>query len=182
MSNKNFICTVLFLLCAISLVAQNKESKWTAGISLASAKYTVTQSKVVGGEFVFQTPRFNISRYFAKGFKLDAGFATALGDSQKYTTFDGTLRYDFNRSDENTVPYIMLGGSFISAKAFTPTLNFGVGNTFWFSQKYGINIQAMYRLSQDKFSSQTSHLYTSVGVVYSFISRSLVPRLWQQKH
>ena len=176
-----FITLLLFL--TSSLISQNRENKWTIGLSLASAKYfTKTQARKVGGEFVYQSPRINISKYLFKGLTLDAGFSTAIGDSQKYTNFDGAIRYDFGKSDENVVPYIMLGGSFISALSFTPTLNLGAGSTFWVSQKIGLNLQFMYKYSQDRFTSQFSHIYTSVGVVYSFGSRSLVPRLWNSRH
>ncbi|WP_299672366.1 hypothetical protein [uncultured Polaribacter sp.] len=146
---------------------------------LASAKYSFEDAKTVEGEWVFQSPRFNISRNLFKNLTLDAGFAAALGDAQKYTTFDGAIRYDFGTSKNNVVPYVLLGGSFISAIRFTPTLNFGAGTTFWFTPKYGLNMQFMYKFSETRFESQKSHIYTSVGLVYSFGNRSLSPRLWE---
>lgn len=109
--------------------------------------------------------------------------STAIGDNQKYTTFDGLARYDFGTSQNNVVPYVFIGGSFIKAEVVTtPTANFGVGNTFWFSDKYGLNLQFMYKYSQDKFQSQKSHTMTSIGLVYSFGSRTLNPRLWSSSH
>jgi hypothetical protein len=178
---KSFIL-ILILFFSHSIFSQNNENKWTFGLSLASAKYTPSQAKVVGGEFVYQSPRVNISRYMFSNITFDAGFSTAIGDTQKYTTFDGAMRYDFGTSNNNVVPYILLSGSFINANAFTPTLNLGAGNTFWFSPKYGLNLQGMYKFSQDKFESQRSHIYISVGLVYSFGIRSLAPRLWNQSH
>jgi len=180
MKKISLFIVVLFL--SQSLLSQNNENRWVFGVSLASAKYTPTQAKVVGGEFVYQTPRFNISRYMFSNITFDAGFSTAIGDNQKYTTFDGMMRYDFGTSNNNVVPYLLIGGSFINANAFTPTVNMGAGNTFWFSPKYGLNLQVMYKFSQDKFESQKSHLFTSVGLVYSFGNRSLSPRIWNQNH
>ncbi len=178
----NFIITFLIIF-SFNLSSQNTENKWVAGISLASAKYvTEHQAKIVGGEWAYQSPRFNVSRYLTKGLTIDAGFATAIGDKQKYTTFDGAIRYDFGTSMNNVVPYLLLGRSFISAKLLTPTVNLGAGNTFWISSKYGVNLQFMYKYSQDKFSSQFSHYYTSVGLVYSFGERSMVTRLWNSNH
>ena len=172
---------VLFL--SQQLFSQNSENKWTFGVSLASAKYiTKLQARKVGGQFVYQTPRLNLSKYMFSGLTLDGGVSTAIGDTQKYTTLDGTIRYDFGTSDNNVVPYVLLGGSILIANRPTPTLNFGAGNTFWFSQRYGLNIQFMYKYSEERFESQFSHYYTSVGLVYSFGLRSLVPRIWNENH
>ncbi|MEE9406787.1 MAG: hypothetical protein V3V28_01805 [Polaribacter sp.] len=181
MKKSSLLIVLLFL--SYSLLSQNKDNKWTFGASLASAKYMTTfQAQKVGGGFVYQTPRLNLSKYLFYNITFDAAISTAIGDTQKYTTFDGAIRYDFGTSNNNVVPYLMLGGSFIKAKALTPTLNFGAGNTFWFSEKYGLNLQLMYKYSQEKFQSQFSHFYTSIGLVYSFGTRSMSPRLWNDNH
>lgn len=172
---------VILLVCfTLQVKSQNEKQKWAAGISLASAQYlTAFQGNALGGKYIFQTPRFNISKYMLSNITLDAGISVALFDSQTYTTFDGTLRYDFGTSKNTVVPYILLGGSFIKAKVLTPTINIGAGNTFWLSQNYGFNLQVMYKYSEVKVESQFSHFYTSMGLVYSFSSRTLNPRLWQ---
>jgi hypothetical protein len=171
---------IIFLFLTLQVSAQNENQKWTAGVSLALAKYmTDFQADVLGGGFVYQTPRFNISRYMFSNITFDAGISAAIFDSQTYTTFDGLVRYDFGTSRENVVPYMLLGGSFIKARALTPTVNVGAGTTFWFSQNYGFNLQLIYKYSEVKHESQFSHFYTSVGLVYSFSSRSLNPRLWE---
>ena len=174
---------IIFSFLTLSISSQNSENKWTFGVSLASAQYSTDfQAKALGGQFIYQSPRFNISKYMFANITLDGGISTSIGDTQKYTTFDGTLRYDFGTSNNNVVPYLLLGGSIISADRPTPTLNFGAGNTFWFSENYGLNLQFMYKYSQDKFESQFSHTYASVGLVYSFGSRSMFPRLWNENH
>lgn len=172
---------LLFLvafLISISLISQNKKQKWTAGVSIAAAKYSFNDAKIVGGQLAHQIPRINISRYFLKNFTLDAAFSTAIGDKQDYTTFDGAIRYDFGTSRDEVVPYILVGGSFINAVRFTPTLNFGAGATFWFNGNYGLNFQLLYKFSETQFESQRSHLYPSVGLVYSFSYRSLRRTFW----
>jgi hypothetical protein len=169
---------IVIIFLSHSMFSQNHENKWAFGFSLAFAKYTPKQATVVGGEFVYQSPRVNISRYMFSNITFDAGFSSAIGDTQTYNTFDATMRYDFGTSNNNVVPYLLLGGSFINANAFTPTLNTGAGNTFWFSSKLGLNLQVMYKFSQDEFESQRSHFYTSAGLVYSFGVRSLAPRIW----
>ena len=61
--NKNSLLTVLALIFTISFLAQSKESKWTAGVSYALAKYTPEQSKIMGYQFVHQFPRLDVSRH-----------------------------------------------------------------------------------------------------------------------
>ena len=177
----NFFAIVLLFL-ATTLFSQNENNKWTFGLSLASVKYSDEDGKTLGGAFINQTPRISISKYMFYNITFEGSFSTAIGDNQKYTTFDGTARYDFGTSQNNVVPYVLIGGSFIKAKTLTPTVNFGAGGTFWFSESYGLNVQLMYKFSQDKFSSQKSHMMPSVGLVYSFGTRSLNPRLWGSIH
>ena len=166
---------IIFLLAfTIHIKSQNIQQKWTAGISLAGAKYTY-----IGPPLVEVSPRLNISRYIFKGLSLDMGFAKdVIGDGQSYTTFDGSLRFDFGQSNYNTVPYILIGASALKGKVITGTMNLGVGNTFWFSSKYGLNFQLIYKYSRDIIQSQRSHLYPSLGLVYSFGARNLNPRIW----
>ena len=167
---------IIFLLAfTIHIKSQNIQQKWTAGISLAGAKYTY-----IGPPVVEVSPRLNISRYIFKGLSLDMGFAKdVIGDTQTYTTFDGSFRFDFGQSNYNVVPYILIGASSLKGKVITGTMNLGVGNTFWLSSKYGLNFQLINKYSKDIIQSQRSHLYPSLGLVYSFSARNLNPRVWQ---
>ena len=166
---------IIFLLAfTIHIKSQNIQQKWTAGISLAGAKYTY-----IGPPLVEVSPRLNISRYIFKGLTLDMGFAKdVIGDTQTYTTFDGSLRFDFGQSNYNVVPYVLIGASALKGKVITGTMNLGVGNTFWILPKYGLNFQLIYKYSRDIIQSQRSHLYPSLGLVYSFSARNLNPRIW----
>ena len=169
---------IVFLTFLPIVNAQNNNNKWVAGLSVGSVLYSNSSSKIMGGAYIDQIPRLDISRYTFKNLTLNAGFSFSVLDNQKYITFDGVVRYDFGASQNNAVPYVLIGGSFINAIRTTPTLNFGVGNTFWFSPNYGLNMQLMYKYSEDRFESQRSHLYTTIGLVYSFRRRSRNPRLW----
>jgi hypothetical protein len=182
MKIKVLIFCVIFSASTKLMNAQNSENKWVFGVSLGSAVYSDEEDRKKGGVFVSQVPRINISRYMFKNITFDAALGFAAIDTEDYTTFDGIIRYDFGTSYNNVVPYVLLGGSFISASQLTPTLNFGAGNTFWIFPNYGLNFQIMYKFSEAQFSSQFSHLYTSIGLVYSFKSRNLNPRLWDMKH
>jgi len=173
---------LLFFVSTLVIKAQNDRNKWTFGVSAASALYFEQDKKAIGGTFINQTPRLTISRYLFNNLTMVGSYATSALDSQKYTTLDGALRYDFGASYDNVVPYVLLGGSFVTAQQLTPTLNFGVGNTFWFSPSYGINFQLIYKYSKDRFQSQYSHFYPSIGLVYSFKPRNMNMRLWDRKH
>jgi hypothetical protein len=78
------------------------------------------------------------------------------------------------------VPYVFIGRSLIKASTLIPTTNFGIGNTYWFSDKDGFNFQVMHKDSQVKFASQKFHFMSSVGFVYSFGLRSRQPRVWEK--
>ncbi|PQJ77211.1 hypothetical protein [Polaribacter glomeratus] len=173
---------LLFFVSTLVTKAQNDTNKWTFGVSAASALYFEQDKKAIGGAFINQTPRLTISRYLFNNLTMVGSYATSALDTQKYTTLDGSLRYDFGASYDNVVPYVMLGGSLITAQQLTPTLNFGVGNTFWFLPSYGVNFQLMYRFSETRFTTQFSHFYSSIGLVYSFKPRNMNMRLWDRKH
>ena len=183
MKFKNSIFFLLFFASIFIAKAQNIDSKWTFGMSAASAMYFEEDGQKIGGSFINQTPRITITRYLFNNLTMDVSYSTSTFlDTQKYNSLDGILRYDFGTSYDNTVPYVLLGGSFITAEQLTPTLNFGVGNTFWFMPNYGLNFQLMYKFSETKFASQYSHIFSSIGLVYSFKSRNMNVRLWDRRH
>ena len=128
--------------------------------------------------FISQSPRFSLAKHMFPGVTFVGSVSTSIGDDADYTTFDGVARYDFKTSQNTTVPYVLIGASFVKAFRLTPTVNFGVGSTFWFSNKYGLNIQAMYKYSEERFESQKSHIFPTIGLVYSFKGHGANPRLW----
>lgn len=183
MKFKNSLFLLLFFVGTFMAKAQNIDSKWAFGMSAASAMYFDEDGQKIGGSFINQTPRITITRYLFKNLTMDVSYSTStLLDTQKYNSLDGILRYDFGTSYDNTVPYVLLGGSFITAEQLTPTLNFGVGNTFWFMPNYGVNFQLMYKFSETKFESQYSHIFSSIGLVYSFKPRNMNVRLWDRRY
>lgn len=182
MKTKIVFSFFLFLFAKGFISAQNPNERWVAGIHVGSVLYSDAGGAKVGGSYIDQLPRITLSRYMFKNITFQAGLGISTLDNQKYTTFDGLATYDFGNSYDKLVPYLLIGGSFIDAKRFTPTLNIGAGNTFWFSSNYGINAQLMYKFSANNFESQSSHIYASIGLVYSFKRRTMVRRLWHMKH
>ncbi|WP_347172938.1 hypothetical protein [Polaribacter uvawellassae] len=182
---------LLLLLIGFQTIAQNKENRWVVGASIGVAKFASEDTKVVGDQFIFQVPTLNISRYFFNGLTLDAGFSFSAIDrisglytnSVSYLSIDGAFKYDFGASNDNFVPYIILGGSLLKTTyKLTSTTNIGAGGTFWLNSNYGINSQLLYKISPEAYKSMRSHTYFSVGVVYSFKPRNQVPRLWSNNN
>jgi len=178
---------LIFLFIGFQLVAQNKENRWVVGASVGMVKFSSEDSKVVGDQFIFQIPKLNVSRYFSNGLTVDAGFSVSaiskisgvFNNALNYLSIDVGAKYDFGQANENLVPYLYGGASFISANSeMTPTLNFGGGATFWLNARYGVSLQLLYKSVKTTTVSMRSHTYFSVGVVYSLNLRTLVPRLW----
>ena len=169
------------LIFSIEINSQNKKSKWTFSVNLASVKYAASDGEFIGEEFINQSPRFTLSRYLFSGLTFEAGYSASVVKDENYKTHDAAVRYSLDLYKNKVVPYVLLGGSYIKAKELTHTFNVGVGNTFWFSNRGGLNIQFLYKFSGDQFkTTQRSHLMTSIGFVYSIKSRALFPRLWNR--
>lgn len=188
------IVALAMLICMYSTsYAQNQEHKWAVGLSGSFVSFGDSgKTSPLQEQFNFQVPRINVTRYMFGGLSLDAGVTLSVLDeidgfyqnAFNYFSLDGNIRYDFNLSDENLVPYIAIGGSIVGApdniegaKA-TPTLNFSFGGTFWISHHWGLNVQGTYKYSSDSFESMRSHSQLSAGIVYSISPRVLVYRLW----
>lgn len=177
---------VLLFLLLIGFIsknnAQNPQEKWSFGLHAGSVLYSEVDKDAVGGAYIDQLPRITLSRYMFKGVTFQAAIGFSILDEQEYNTIDGIVKYDFGNSYDNVVPYILAGGSIVSAKVQTLTFNFGAGSTFWVNPNIGLNLQLMYKFSPDTSQSQRSHFYPTVGLVYSFKARNMNPRLWNFRH
>lgn len=178
---------LVFFFVGAQLVGQNKESKWVVGASIGVVKFASEDSRFIGEQFIFQMPKLNVSRYFYNGLTLDAAISfntidevgSLYKNNVSYLSLDGALKYDFGTSNNNLVPYVLLGSSLLKTTyKMTPTLNIGGGGTFWLNSRYGFNMQLLYKSSAESFESMRSHTYFSFGLVYSLKPRTLVPRLW----
>ena len=104
-----------------------------------------------------------------------------------YISLDGAIRYDFNRSEENLIPYISLRVEFHWSSQYyffledTATINSSIGMNFWISPQWGLNVQGTYKFSSPDYESMRSHHQLSVGFIYSFKPRVMVFRLWDGK-
>lgn len=186
------IFSTAILVCCFSLAkSQNYDNKWVAGISIS---YAIFQDNSFGSRYNTQFPKINLSRYLFSGFSLDGSVTlSGLGDVEglfsnlfSYNSLDGYVRYDFNLSDNNLVPYMAIGASFIGAPSTkenanaTSTLNIAFGGTFWITHHWGLNGQYTYKVSPELYTSMVNHTQLTAGLVYSFNPRKLVRRLWDR--
>ncbi|GEM_PF-1398336 len=178
---------LLLFFIGFQIVAQNKNNRWVVGASIGVVKFASEDSKFIGEQFIFQMPKLNVSRYFYNGFTVDAAISfntineipSFYKNSISYLSLDGAVKYDFGTSNDNLVPYILLGGSFLKTTyKMRPTINVGGGGTFWLNSRYGLNTQLLYKYSPESVGSMRSHAYFSFGAVYSLSIRTLAPRLW----
>jgi hypothetical protein len=190
---KRIIAVAILVCVSCSCLAQNKQDKWVIGVSGSFVNFGENGLNTVKERFNFQIPKINVSRYMFHGLTLDAGVTLSslkeldgfYGNAFNYFSLDGNLRYDFNLSDENLVPYIGIGASIVGAPTetlpgskATGTLNFSFGGTFWVSPRWGLNVQGTYKYSPEEYQSMASHSQLSAGLVYSLSPRVLVYRLW----
>lgn len=185
------VAILLFIYCAST--AQTKDQKWVLGVSGSFVSFgDGGANSILRERYNIQVPKLNVTRYLFKGLSIEGGVTLSVleeldgfyDNSFNYFSLDGAIRYDFNLSRENLVPYMGLGGSIVGgpsvipgAKA-TPTLNFIFGGTFWITPQWGLNVQGAYKYSQDEFQSMRSHTQLSAGLVYSFKRRVMVYRIW----
>jgi len=187
---KKILFTAILLCSFILAKSQNYDNKWVIG---TSGSLVIFDNNSLGESYNSQLPKINISRYLFSGFSLDGSLTlSGLGDVDglysnrfSYNSIDGYIRYDFNLSDNNLVPYIALGASFIGAPSTkenaTSTLNIAFGGTFWVTHHWGLNAQYTLKFSPELYTSMVNHTQLTAGLVYSFRPRILVRRLWNRR-
>lgn len=186
---KLLLVFTFFFLNIFAVGAQNEESPWAVGLSGSLVN--------LGDEGASLKERFNVqatmnvSRYLLGGFSIDARvsksvfreFDGVVTNSFSYFSFDGDLRYDFNLSDYNLVPYVAIGGgtiggaSTLEGSSSSVSFNITIGVTFWLTNRLGISAQRTYKNISETQIGMASHSQLSAGLVYSLSSRSVVLRL-----
>lgn len=185
---KHIVFTLVFL-CTLHSFSQNETNKWAVTLGTGSVLYSVEDGRDLGGRLIPQFPRLSLATYLFKNVTLAGSISSDFNDNQKYTTFDGEFRYDFGTSESTINPFVLIGGSLVKSKHVLPTLNFGIGGTLWISDHFGLQGILMHKYNEERFKSQRSHTYGSVGVTYRFSfsggnsgSSSGRKRIWEDKH
>ena len=105
-TNKKLIYLFL-ILSTMAIQSQDINNKWAINIGFVGIKYYGDSDSNRGFVSAKQFPRISISRYTSKNITLSGAFSTSPNKTNKYTTFDGEIRYDFGAS-ENIVSQAVL--------------------------------------------------------------------------
>ena len=187
---KNVIFIVVLFIVAKSIQSQNKLE---VGASFSLVKFSNTNAAIIGDRYLFQVPSLNatyqITERFSLGLEWSFNTIKSLGfisNSVKYNSYGGYLRYNFKSESDFLNPYAILGSTIVKSENYAiPTLNFGVGNTYWITDKIGVNSQIVYKFSALRFQSIRPHFQFSGGIVYRFdfnIFSAPRKRLWEVNH
>jgi len=183
MSFKKIFVSVVVCLFSVGVSAQSESSKWAIGFGGSFIRFSEKSAVFQKEGINFQIPNVNLTRYVYKGVSIGGGLSvTGLSKvkgvfNNKYDilSFDGYARYDFNRSNELLVPYILGGGSFLIKDWIGKSIsaNLGVGLTYWILPQIGINAQVVYKYVPVAFKAIfTPHTQFSGGLVFAFGQRS----------
>lgn len=190
---KNVMVFMVFVMfCFITNQSQAQDG-WEVGASASLIKFNKNNASYIGDKHIFNTPRLNLTYNFKNNFAIDTevSFNTInnigiIKNAVKYNSIGASLRYHFKKKCNSLNPYVFIGGTLVkSERKRTPTLNFGLGNTHWITDRIGVNTQAIYKFSEKRFESMRSHFQFTVGVVYSFnfnFSFLNRKRLWEVEH
>lgn len=169
---KEFILIVLVF--AFSTVKAQNNSSWQVGFGASVVRFETKDANFIGDKHIFQTPRLNVTMPLRNKLSVDGALSFntidigVITNTSKYFSADVSLRYNFNQLINNFYPYVFVGGSLVdSERKMTPTLNIGVGGTYWFAKNWGANTQLYYKHSLNSYESMRSHLQGSIGIVYN---------------
>ena len=183
---------VIFLSISLGVIINiQSQNNLELGLSTSVVRFSDKNATFIGDKHLFQVPMIHanylINSKLSVGVELSFNSLNNIGimkNSVKYNSFGGSVKYSFKEVSSSLKPYLFLGGTFVkSERNRTPTLNLGAGNTYWLTDRIGVNTQLMYKFSEKRFSSMRSHFNFTLGVVYNFnFSLFNRKRIWEVKH
>jgi len=190
--HKTAITIVIVLFAAMQhSYSQDQDNKWVIGIGVNVVDFYPTNESSAatgnnGGFFSGITnakdhwnvflPTINVSRHIKNRFSADASLSinkiSKIGDFEvdnlSYFAVDIAAQYDILDSSKKLRPYVYAGTGYtwVDSKGWG-TINLGLGTNYWFNDKLGAKINAMYKHSgEDKTIKLLSHFQYSLGVVF----------------
>jgi hypothetical protein len=176
-----------------ALSTKKNPYKWMIGLSwslIDDNGEPFTKLFDVSGSYNFEyfPSKLMVDRYFRKGWSMEGllTYNRFYSDKQINDTtgvegllFSGDvhLKYSFNRYFRRAKwfdPYISMGLGVtyrsVREQAITPTFNTTFGANFWFSRKWGAQVQTTGKLglTADIYTGDADYLQHSLGVVYRF--------------
>ncbi len=166
------IILIVFIVFSCGIIAQTRNNEWQVGVSAGVTKFGDEDINIVGDRYQFQIPRLNVVKPISNNLAIDAAISFTTFDvgvitnDATYFSFDTSLRYFFDIGDR-FYPYAFAGAgiSDVGIKV-APTINVGVGGTFWISDIFGLNAQAYYKNSLNT-DNVPSHIQVTGGMVFA---------------
>lgn len=195
--HKTAISIVILLLLTIQhSYSQDQDNKWVVGIGMNAIDFYPTNESSSatgnnGGFFSGITnakdhwnvflPTINISRHIKNKFSADASLSinkiSKVGDfavdNLSYLAVDIAAQYDILDSSKKLRPYVSAGTGYtwVDSKGWG-TINVGLGSNYWFNDRLGAKINAMYKHSgEDKVNKLLSHFQYSLSVILKLDGR-----------
>lgn len=135
--------------------------------------------------YLYYPSRISVDRYLRKNWSWEAMAAyneytdsklinDTTGLEGMFISGDFHIKYSFSKMIGINWfdPYISSGLGFtyreVRSDAITPTVNVAFGANFWFSKRWGMQIQTIGKLGlvEDIYDSNTDYLQHTIGVVY----------------
>lgn len=170
-----------FLLQVITTATSNAQGfngTFGIGVNVGSALYAEKDAATVGGRYIATIPGISFSKYIGHKMTVSFTLSNAIGDSQNYFSSDLNLNYDLFNPEGKLRPYAIGGIGLVSLLDNGFTLNLGAGSTYWLTDSIGLNGQAFYKASVFGTEFQRSHIFASVGLVYT-LELGTKKRLWE---
>jgi len=147
-------------------------NEWQVGVSAGVTKFGDEDAQLIGDKHQFQIPRLNVVKPINDNLAIDAAVSFTTFDigpitnEATYFSFDASLRYFFSIADK-FYPYAFAGASIsdVGIKV-APTLNVGIGGTYWVNDIFGLNAQAYYKNSLNT-DNVPSHIQITGGMVFA---------------
>jgi len=173
-----------------SLTKKKNPYKWMFGISWNviddnGDAYSRLLDYEDSWNYLYYPSRISVDRYLRKGWSWEAMAAyneytaskiinDSTGLEGMFISADFHVKYSFAKMFGNKWfdPYISagLGVTYreVMDNPITPTVNVAFGANFWFSRRWGMQIQTIGKLGivEDIYDSNTDYLQHTIGVVY----------------
>lgn len=174
---KRTLLVIFLLSLSTHLTAQVQEqsSLWQIGIGAGVVKFSDEDVSYIGDKNLFQIPRLNLTIPVSDNLSVDGAMSFNtfdvgfISNSVKYFSMDASLRYNFRDLVQDLEPYVFVGGSLVdSERKMTPTMNIGLGATYWITNTIGLNGQLYYKHSLEIYESMRSHIQLTGSIVFAF--------------
>lgn len=182
MSFRSALLIFIISLMSSTGFGQSESSKWAANIGGSFIDFS-GKPPFQGEGVNFQIPNLSLTRYIDQGFSA-GGKLTVTGidkidgfytNNYELLLIDIYGRYDFKRSEETWVPYLMSGFGMLVKDKYGRGLSFNVGTglTYWITPSIGLNAEIVYRFVGSKYEGNfISHAQFSGGIVIPFGTRT----------